>query len=154
MSNIVNLSNVVPSKEAFLKISNDLIKDVINGSADPIRLSALLDFVIKTCTEAKSNIKEHTISQLEKDPSRKDYFGYKIEVTEAGVTYDFSGCNDPELKSLYTRQDLIKESIKDKEAFLKAIKGHATLVIEETGEVVTVYPPVKRSTTTPKFSLK
>jgi hypothetical protein len=154
MSNIVNLSNVLPSKENLKAIVQNLTHEVFEGTTDPIRLSALLDFVIKACTEAKASIKEETITQLEKDPLRKDYFGYKIEVTEAGVNYDYSGCNDPELKALYTRLELIKESIKDKETFLKSIKGHATLVIEETGEVVTVYPPVKRSSTTPKFSLK
>lgn len=78
----------------------------------------------------------------------------KAQVCEAGVTYDFSECGDPQLADLYAEADAIKERIKTRENFLKSIDGHATVVDENTGEVVTIHPPARSSKTTVKLTFK
>lgn len=91
------------------------------------------------------------VSQYEKDTIIK---GTEFSIMEAGTKYDYSGCNDTELNDLYFNADLLKETIKERETFLKSLKGQLQLVDEETGDVHTIYPPKKTSTTTVKVTFK
>ena len=50
------------------------------------------------------------------------------------------------MASLYERRDKIAQEIKDREAFLKAIKPKFPYVDIDTGELYELNPPVKTST--------
>lgn len=153
-ASIINISQVTPSKTYLREFTKSIEAEIEEGNYDPIQLSATLDFIGKACEESKKAIREKTISELEKHPERKDYFGYDIQVTEAGINYDYSKCGDSEILSLYNELEILKSRIKEREQFLKGIKERITMVDESTGEVVTIRPPSKSSTTTTKFTLK
>lgn len=115
--------------------------------------------IIETCEQA---IKNPIVVKAVRDEAEKyakegglRLFGHKIEPIEAGVKYDYSECNDPVLKRLLDKKEQLDKEIKDRQKFLQAVpyKG-MSINDEETGEIdITVYPPVKSSTSTIKLTL-
>jgi len=80
--------------------------------------------------------------------------GVRFELAETGATYDFDVCNDPILKQFEQRLLEVQEAIKERKEFLKNIpKGPLTVVDPQTGDVVTIYPPVKKSKSSYKITL-
>lgn len=81
-------------------------------------------------------------------------YGHKIEPIEAGTKYNYSECNDPIYKRLLGQKAIIEAEVKAREKFLQAVsyKG-MSINDEETGEAdITIYPPVKTSTSTVKVT--
>jgi hypothetical protein len=82
----------------------------------------------------------------------KDYgknyarFGAVLTQTELGVKWDYSNCNDPELTKLQQAFNESKKALEDRQKYLKTLKKSQTIVDEDSGEIVTIYPPVKTST--------
>lgn len=62
--------------------------------------------------------------------------GATITEQMLGSRYSYKECNDPIWNEL-------NEKIKNREAFLQTIKGSKQELIEETGEVVEIFEPVK-----------
>lgn len=153
-TSIINISQVTPSKSYLREFTKSIQQEIEEGNYDPIQLSATLDFIGKACEESKKAIKEQTITELEKTPERKEYYGYEIQVTEAGISYDYSRCGDSQILSLYKELEELQARIKERETFLKGIKERFTIVDEASGEVMVLRPPAKKSTTTTKFTLK
>lgn len=91
--------------------------------------------------------------------SDKDNFttgrGVKFTVAETGTSYDFSNCNDPVLIRLEEQAKEAAEKVKQRKEFLKTVDSSTGLVITDTdsGETITVYPPVKTSKSSFKISL-
>jgi hypothetical protein len=152
MSNIINIDNITPSKASLAGITSNLTLKVMDGEEDPIKKTANLDFIIKACANAKEILKPYVITELEKDKLRTEYHGYKIEVCETGVAYDYANCNDSELDELMEAYEKAKLALKERQDFLKTIKS--SLDVVQDGEAKTIYPPVRKSTTSPKFTLK
>lgn len=151
MKQLINLKEVEPSKTLLPKLAEKIIQSVDDGFDSAVELSGKLDFIAKVCGAAKNSLKEKTIKEVEEGFSAK---GYKVEVCEAGVSYDYSRCNDSEYKELIDRMNSLQKRIKDREKFLKSLKPAGFEYADlETGEVVKLYPPVKKSTTAPRFTL-
>ena len=69
----------------------------------------------------------------------------QVQVKEVGVKYDYTVCNDQIYNDLLYMLNDIKEQIKIREKFLSKIpSGGTTIVYEQTGEVRTIYPPIKQ----------
>ena len=151
MKQIINIKEVEPSKESLPRLAEKIIQSVHDGFERAVELASKLDFIAKVCGEAKNSLKEKTIKEVEDGFSAK---GYKVEVCEAGVSYDYSRCNDSEYKKLIDRMNALQKRIKDREKFLKSLKPEGFEYADsETGEVIKLYPPVKKSTTTLRFTL-
>ena len=71
--------------------------------------------------------------------------GVKVELATTGVKYDFTLCNDEELKKLEEDLAEAKKKVDARKKFLQGITGSLTFVDEATGEVRKLYPPVKSS---------
>ena len=80
--------------------------------------------------------------------------GASFQVKETGVKYDFSQCNDPVWNNLKEQADRINEQLKEREKYLKVIKNPKTEIDEETGEVYTIIPPTRTSTTSYTVTFK
>ena len=74
--------------------------------------------------------------------------GATFDVKEAGIKYDFSKCEDVIWNDIDKKMQMLTERKKEREAFLKSLKERFTYVDESTGEIITLYPPQKKSTTT------
>lgn len=78
--------------------------------------------------------------------------GAKIELSEAGVKYDFSNCNDPLLPQLEARFEGAKAMLDERKKYLKAVPYSGVEVVIED-ELVKIFPPSKTSFSTYKITL-
>jgi len=74
-------------------------------------------------------------------------FGYEINVRETGVKYDYSKCNYAPYNSLISQKKQIESEQKTMEALLKAISKPTEIADSETGEILTVKPPIRTAGT-------
>jgi hypothetical protein len=126
---------------------------------------------IKFCESLGKQINGDSASKIEPDKEFIDYMREEIKkrsdkdnfttarevkftLAETATTYDFSSCGDPVLKELEEQEAVLKDVIKKRKEFLKSIEAKGmTIVLEGSGEVVTIYPPVKTSKSSFKISL-
>lgn len=78
--------------------------------------------------------------------------GAKLELSEAGIKYDYSQCNDPILVQLEARFEGAKAMLDERKKYLKAIPSSGIEVLIED-EVVNLFPPSKSSSSTYKITL-
>ena len=58
--------------------------------------------------------------------------------------YDFNNCNDGIHEILSMEHNEAKEALKEREEYLKTITKKTEIIDQETGEVTTILPPIKR----------
>ena len=132
-----------------------LASEIINESFDRGNVLELVEKIAAT---------EELIKQIKGDVAFKNYAlekiengytsesGTRIEQCEAGTKYHFEKCNDPVLRNLYTRREVIDDKIKEREAFLKTVPSSGIEILFGD-ELVKVYHPYKTSVTTYKVTL-
>ena len=141
-------SELAPGKlsKADAKSKADaIIAKVESGEVVALDAITTLAFVAEVVKQARDGIKEMAISEAQKYDKAETIMvaGAKIELSNKS-DYDFSGCNDD--WSIYTAQmEQLKAKIKEREAFLKTLKGSLAVVDIETGEMKDIHPPVKLS---------
>lgn len=153
METAINYLTVLPStKEEVASFASQVIAAVKSGEVNPLTLKAQMKFIQK-CFET---IEEQTcidwIREASKYGKSFEYKGWKIEEMEAGVKYDFTECGDPDWKDCCEMERAGYESRKEREKFLRTLSAPITLVSEITGEVVKITPPIRKSTSTLKFT--
>ena len=111
---------------------------ILSGEVDPVEWAVKLKAIEKALELIKANTKELVVEEAQKYGKSFNQHGAKIVVCEQGTRYDFSG--DP----IWIR---LNESLKAREAHLKALKNGLKEIDTETGEEFMAYPPVKKSTT-------
>jgi len=83
-----------------------------------------------------------------------ELYGATIKQQEVGTVYDFSTCEDPELPKLQAAFDAAKAALDDRKEFLKKLPAAGVETLDnDNGELVKIYPPSKRSTTSVVISL-
>jgi hypothetical protein len=156
------------TKQARKEFVQKLVNEIEEGNIDPLtihlQVKAIEDLLLKlTSTDEKKNkaclgialrYKKLLLEEADKYGKKFEYGNAEFQQKEAGVKYDFSECGDVQLMSLYDELEVLKEKIKKREDFLKAIDGSLNQVDESTGEVCTLYPPSKSSTTILQVTLK
>ncbi len=81
-------------------------------------------------------------------------YGYEINVRETGVKYDYSKCNYTPYNSLISQKKQIESDQKTMEALLKAISKPTEIADSETGEILTVKPPIRTAGTSIVLTIK
>jgi hypothetical protein len=81
-------------------------------------------------------------------------YGYEINVRETGVKYDYSKCNYAPYNSLISQKKQIESEQKTMEALLKAISKPTEIADSETGEILTVKPPIRTAGTSIVLTIK
>lgn len=116
-------------------------------------LSAVENFVKEVKTSDK--LKDAIRSEIELNG--KSYTlpsGAKLELAETGSKYDFSQCNDADLVYMEQRMADLEEQLKQRKDMLKNLPLQGIdMAMQTTGEVVTIYPPSKTSTSSYKVTL-
>ncbi len=144
------------SKEEITKKADAAIESILETGA-PLRMAEALsamDLFIDT-VKKDERFKQYVRDELALEGKYTSPSGAKIEAVEAGVTYDYSSCNCPELKRLEKDFEEAKVNYEAQKAFLKHLNAKGLeMVDKETGEAYSVFPPVKKSTSTFKVSLK
>jgi hypothetical protein len=145
------------TKEERSQLVREIFDEVLNGRINPLELHLRLksaEEVIKQLTGLK-RYKAILLDEAEKHGKSFNYQTAKIDISEVGVKYDYSGCGNSILEKLYEDKSLIDEAIKSIETYHKGLPSAGLQVVNpETGEVETHYPPSKSSTTSVAVTLK
>lgn len=131
-----------------------VIETVESGEVDPLKIHLQLkatENIIDLLTDRKNpqakRFMRLVIDEAEKRGKSFELYNGKFELKQTGVKYDYSQCGDAELNDLVTQAKELEEKIKAKQEFLKTVPVKGLPLIDETsGELVTVYPPLKSGT--------
>lgn len=122
------------------------------GYTNPLEFTVRAKMLIEALQKTLDNTKELAMQEQSKHGKRAEVFGAEVQQVEAGVKYDYTVCNDPILAELQKLHEESNRELKNRELFLKSLREPCTIVTTD-GEIVTINPPVKRSTTTLKITL-
>jgi len=137
------------NKTSIKEQSIALLNDLDEGHITPLQLAAQLKFVEDVITNLKEELRQRVIAEQSKyGKERMTFHGATFDIKEAGIKYDFSHCEDAIWNDIDKKMQMLTERRKEREAFLKTLKERFTYVDESTGEIITIYPPQKKSTTT------
>lgn len=147
MSTIKLFDNYPKNKFDQQMLANDIILPVIEGEVNPIetyiKARSMLE-ALKIVTD-DDRIKDLVITEVEKYGNKAEFNSANLQVKDVGVKYDYSVCNDQIYNDLLYMLNDIKEQIKIREKFLSKVPSEgASIVYEQTGEVRTIYPPIKQ----------
>lgn len=156
MNSTISVINEFPStKETLEMFVAKTVAEVDCGNINALELKSQLKFIEKAIEEIDKKTKESQLRELAKYPKGpNDIYGFKVEQMEVGTKYDYESTGDEQWKMHKQLADASIKGQKDREAFLRTLKDVITIVDVSTGEVNTIYPPVKSSTTSLKFTMK
>lgn len=150
-SNPLEVLNLIDAKscEQFAK---DMAALVQQGHVDPIQVRVLMSAWEKAFKSLKTAIEPEVAREAEKHGKAFDFMGAKCEWVPTYTDYDYS--RDVTWGNLKQAVETATEKRKEREAFLKTVKEPFKQVDEETGEVMQIYPPVKKQTEGLKITIK
>lgn len=132
-----------------------ILKAVDEGAVNALEARIRLKAIEEVVSTASSSIAKYVRDEAEKHGAKSfDYMGAKVELAETGVNYNYDVCGDQEWEELQASLKQLKADIKAREEFLKSLKKPITVANEETGEIITINPPVKTSTSGVKITIK
>ena len=135
--------------------SDGVIEDVQAGNINPLTVLIQLRAMERASERILKEINPNIMNEADKYPGTEfEYLGNKITKVEHGTSYDYSKCNDPTWARAYNLAQEAKEQLKERENFLKAVKAPFSLLDEGTGEVATITPPIKKSTSGLNVTIK
>jgi len=151
-----SLLNLMASTSTQVDVFSDgVIQSVKNGETNPLHVMIQLKAMELATERIKKEIKENVLSASEKYPGTQfEFLGNKIVKGDVHTEYDFSVCCDPVYETRKSIFDTAKTSLEERQAFLKTIKQPVTIVDEGSGEIVTLQPPLKKSTPGIKISIR
>jgi len=151
----ISALRLMPSKTSEIaSFSKGVIESVQSGHTDPIEVLVMLRSFAKASELILDCIKPNLSAETDKYSEKTiEAFGAKIEKAEVGTKYDFSKCGDPTFERLEVDFNKAKSDLDERKEFLKTIKVPTPIGDTVTGELVTVYPPIKTSTSGYKVTL-
>lgn len=138
----------IPNKESIQEISNNFVNPIINGDIQIEKGIIILRAIKKAIEDAEDKLYSDVVDAISKyGKEGASINGAKINIKELGVKYDFDNCNDSIWNDLNNQIKELTEKRKEREAFLKNIIKLTSFVNDETGEIYSINPPIKKSTT-------
>ncbi len=136
------------TKAAQASWADGIKRALTDGEVNPVEfiaklrgLRSALDIVDKD-----KDVRDIVIREISKHGKSATWNGATLTVKDTGARYDYTACGDPVYDDLARKLKELEDRIKEREAFLKAVQPGTTLVMKDTGEVVTLYPPVHMAT--------
>lgn len=128
------------------KFSDDIIHTVRSGDIDPLKVLIQIKAMDKASKRIIDEIMPNILKEAEKYQEKNfDFYGNRIEKAEVGIVYDYSVCEDREYDRIEKDIEDLKGQLKRRETFLKGLSEATTVLDEETGEIVRIKPPLKKS---------
>ena len=150
---IINMDLLELSKKEIQELGTVSAMEVVDGGNED---------VLKAYLFAKSKVEYYTaFAKGLHDTAIEEFEAYsekevrirdrRISKVETGVKYDYSNCGHVNLDALERVNKDVLDKIKAFQTQIKYISGSQTMV-DEDGEVFTVIPPTKKSTTSLKLT--
>jgi hypothetical protein len=154
-SNPVSLLRLGAStKHQIQSLVKGVIEGVDNGDISALETFLLLKAWEDVGEEIKKAVRSKAVSEASQYQGKLTLYGNEIETFEAGTKYDYSKCGDTIWERLNADANTAIEKRKSREALLRSLKEPETVIDAFTGEIVTINPPPKTSTTTVKITIK
>lgn len=152
----IGAARLLPTTQTQVDIFSDqVIESVRQGEANPLEVLVILKAFAKASERILNEVRENYVREADKYPEKSfEAFGAKLEKGEVGTSYDYSVCNDPIYNRLWEVSFEANGQLKERETFLRALKQPMTIVDEATGETVKVIPPLKKSTSSVKVTIR
>lgn len=153
LMNTVELSdNIADTRVAIQSTANAMIEAVQSGEVSALEMKLKQKFIEAVIEQTKPVIDKAAREEAELYGEKKfNKFGGEVSLIEAGQKFDYTLCNYQKYFDAVANLEKAKEAVKECETFLKSIKGSMNIVTED-GEAVTVFPPIKTSTSTLKIT--
>lgn len=153
MQTAVSTLSVFPNtKEQVSLFANKLRTELENGEVNPLEIITMQKAIEKVFDAVKPTLSELARAEAEKHGKSFDFKGAKIECVEVGTKYDFSECGHLDYSELCEKINQLTEMKKNYETMIKTYKEPQNL-ISLNGDVMTVYPPKKTSTSSIKVTI-
>lgn len=153
MQTAVSTLSVFPNtKEQVSLFANKLKAELENGEVNPLEIITMQKAIEKVFDAVKPTLSELARAEAEKHGKSFDFKGAKIECVEVGTKYDFSECGHLDYSDLCEKINQLTEMKKNYETMIKTYKEPQNL-ISLNGDVMTVYPPKKTSTSSIKVTI-
>lgn len=161
-SNIVNVikeqieaGEVAFSKTLAQQFAAQIIEQVEDGGRETLNALAQLEFFSQVIETAKSKIREIATDELDlygnEAKTGVTKYGVTFKLKESGVRYNYT--QTPKFNEIKAKEDEIAEQRKALEDQLKILKTPTTMIEQETGEMIDLFPAIKTSKTTCEISL-
>jgi len=135
--------------------SDGVIQSVQAGEINPLAVLIQLRAMEKASGRILKEIAPNLLKEADQYPGTEfEYAGNKITKAEHGTKYDYSNCGDPVYQRLFEVAFEANGQLKERENFLKSLKKPITVADEATGEMATINPPTKKSTSGLNVSIK
>lgn len=153
---VIHLETLQPSVTTSNDLACAIVESVLSGFVNPLDLPVKKKCIEQALEAALKNpgVQSCIIEEIQKHGKFANHLGAKLEVIEAGVSYDYSVCKDSHLDLLEIELASKKQQVDDRKKFLKTIPAEGLEILTSQGEVLTIYPPAKSSTTTIKTTMK
>lgn len=143
------------SQEGVNKFSLQLINSVKNGDVNALELKATFKAMEQIIEIVDKATKQNQLSESDKYNEQKfTVFGCEFTKAPVKTEYDYTSSADSVHDRLQVDATTAQEKLKERQAFLRALKEPMTVVDEFSGEVVKIKPPVKKVTDGLKTSIK
>lgn len=149
------LSLLETTKEQRESFVRSIVSALDEGTADPLKVHLQVkntEDLIKQIT-SDEKYREFLLNEAGKYGKTFERFNAKFQVKETGTRYDYSVCGDSEIMQLQEQAEKIAEKLKARQKFLQSLPASGVEVLQGD-ELVTLYPPVKTSTTSVTVTLK
>ena len=153
-TSVINLG--ATTKSEAIAFADKLVAEVLDGNTAALEMHVKLTAMEKAIKDVKERIAAAVLDEATKHGD-KTFDAYTAEITisdSLGAKYDYSACNDSTWRDLKANEERVSNERKAREVFLKSLKKPLTIANDETGEIETINPPVKSSTTGIKVTLK
>jgi hypothetical protein len=154
MKAIEAFQHLPTTREQIETFSEQLIRGLESGDIEPLKFKVFLNGLDKVFANVKPLLDKMARDEAELHGKSFDYMGAKVELREAGTRYDYSGCGFPKWERANAELKAKQEEVKVHEKFLQSLQGPIVIADEDTGEIITIYPPVKKSTSTIQITMK
>ena len=155
MYQLPTLTNGISKSQLKLMADMSLKEIFDNGRA--IEAAEALSVMENFIKELRSNkqFSDYVRDEISKNGKQIETQSAKLELAETGVKYNFDNCADALCQQLEQQLQSVEADLKDRKEFLKTVPlSGLSIINEQTGEVSTIYPPSKQSTSTYKITLK
>jgi glycyl-tRNA synthetase alpha subunit len=131
-----------------------IIEQVESGSLDALEVDIRCTYLMDALVKINKSIETLSLAEAEKHGKSFEYKNAKIQVKELGSKWHFDKSNDSKYFSIKSNIEKLDIERKDRETFLKSLKSKTSILDEETGELIAVFPPYKTSKTGVVITLK
>lgn len=148
--------NLLPSTgEQVNTFAKGIIQSVKEGHENPLNVMLQIRAMEKAFEVILKSIKENVLTEADKYPGVTFNFrGVELAKGDVKTEYDYTVCGDTEWERRKVAFDTAKDRLSERETFLKALKEPLEVCDTETGEMIHIVPPLKKTIRGVKFFIR